>query len=289
MQNRKDILSPLIRSAAPLLSGFLILSIVSPVALRNLSLHAESPPPAPGALYGDLSPDLYLTGRFRPERNSRFVSLEAMKLPAAHGGMYLRRETAEALKEMLDAFHRDHPGTRIWITSATRTFYDQNRIWSGKWNGSIHVEGRSLNQTIPDPRKRALKILEYSSMPGTSRHHWGTDFDINVLTNDYYKRGDGAVIYGWLQKNGARFGFCQPYTEGRREGYYEERWHWSYRPLSLPLLHDWMHRFGSDPSLLEQGETFPGVKSVLDLAPLYVKAVGPGCLRDPENGAVDRR
>ena len=33
----------------------------------------------------------------------------------------------------------------------------------------------------------------------------------------------------------ARFGFCQPYTpkgENRPYGYNEEKWHWSYMPLS---------------------------------------------------------
>ena len=48
--------------------------------------------------------------------------------------------------------------------------------------------------------------------------------------------GPGVALYQWLQKNAARFHFCQPYkgvpedrNPGRfTKGYQEERWHWSY-------------------------------------------------------------
>ncbi len=96
----------------------------------------------------------------------------------------------------------------------------------------------SAAKKYPDPKTRALKILLYSSMPGTSRHHWGTDIDLNSFVNSYFEKGEGAKIYDWLTANAASYGFCQPYTEkgeSRPFGYEEERWHWSYLPLAKQL------------------------------------------------------
>lgn len=74
-------------------------------------------------------------------------------------------------------------------------------------------------------------------MPGTSRHHWGTDIDLNDLTNEAFSKGGRhEKVYHWLVKNALKFGFGQPYTAGRATGYHEERWHWSYLPLSQPFL-----------------------------------------------------
>ena len=60
-----------------------------------------------------------------------------------------------------------------------------------------------------DSLKAAKTILLYSSMPTTSRHHWGTDMDINSLENSYFASGQGLKEYTWLKKNAAKFGFCQ--------------------------------------------------------------------------------
>ena len=39
------------------------------------------------------------------------------------------------------------------------------------------------------------------------------------------------------KKNAAKYGFIQVYTAGRKgEGYFEERWHWSYFPVAQALL-----------------------------------------------------
>jgi LAS superfamily LD-carboxypeptidase LdcB len=75
-------------------------------------------------------------------------------------------------------------------------------------------------------------------MPATSRHHWGTDMDLNSLDNSYFESGEGLKIYQWLTAHAADYGFCQPYTSksGGRTGYEEEKWHWSYLPLSGEFL-----------------------------------------------------
>ena len=105
-------------------------------------------------------------------------------------------------------------GIALRIISATRNFAAQQRIWEAKWRGRRKVNGQVLNIMVPNPTQRALKILEYSSMPGTSRHHWGTDIDLNALTNAYFTSGERVKkVYDWLQAHAAEYGFCQVYTE----------------------------------------------------------------------------
>ena len=50
-------------------------------------------------------------------------------------------------------------------------------------------------------------------MPATSRHHWGTDMDINSVEDDYFKDGKGKKVYRWLVENASKYGFCQVYSD----------------------------------------------------------------------------
>ena len=70
---------------------------------------------------------------------------------------------------------------QLIIVSGTRNFKEQKAIWNRKWNRYNNL--KSID--------RIKKILEYSSMPSTSRHHWGTDLDLNNLNNSYFTSGKG--------------------------------------------------------------------------------------------------
>jgi D-alanyl-D-alanine carboxypeptidase len=178
----------------------------------------------------------YLMGQFDPISDSRFAKIDdAWGQGSAKGGV-LRKETYEAFVKMADTAKKD--GVNLVIISATRNFDSQKRIWENKWDGKTLVEGKNLT-TVSNKSERAKLILLYSSMPTTSRHHWGTDMDLNALENSYFESGDGLKIYTWLQAHASEFGFCQPYTskkDGKRTGYEEEKWHWSYLPLSSAFL-----------------------------------------------------
>ncbi len=227
-------------------------------------------------LYGSLSPERYLTGKFDPSKEPLFVLVGSLGIPTDKRKHYLRKEAAYALRELYRAFRSDHPGVPFWIRSATRNWHTQKVIWENKWYGRRLVGGKRLT-AIANPIDRALKILEYSSMPGTSRHHWGTDFDINELRNRYYDSGNGAVVYRWMKRNASRFGFCQPYTPGRESGYQEERWHWSYRPLAKFYLGDWKRMMQQNPRWLEQLGPFAGFEDAVKLAPRYVESINAAC------------
>lgn len=169
----------------------------------------------------------YLLGNVDQKSDARFVQLEDQHTRGAARGQYLRKEAYEAFKKMAET--ADTEGIQLIIISATRNFSQQKGIWERKWE---------VESAISDEAQRAKKILLYSSMPGTSRHHWGTDMDLNNLNNEYFESGEGLILYEWLQRNAAKFGFCQPYTSKAfgRTGYEEEKWHWSYLPLSSVFL-----------------------------------------------------
>lgn len=165
-----------------------------------------------------------LMGKFTPADHPDFVLVGSPY--SAKAGMYLHKETFDAFKKMYDAAKKD--GVVLNIISSTRNFDQQKKIWEDKWS--------RFAKEAPDETKRALKILEYSSMPGTSRHHWGTDIDLNDLNNPSFEgSGKYRKVYEWLEKNAATYGFGQPYTpkgDARPNGYNEEKWHWSYLPIA---------------------------------------------------------
>jgi zinc D-Ala-D-Ala carboxypeptidase len=168
-------------------------------------------------------------------------------------------------------------GYRLKIVSAFRSFGDQKQIWEDKWTGKTLVESGKLPNTAPDPKARALKILEFSSMPGTSRHHWGTDFDFNSLSNSYFATRDGKRIYDWLTEHAAAYGFCQVYTargEDRPTGYEEEKWHWSYIPVASWYLKQYPVDVG-----YERLTGFEGSDAAkdIDVIKTYVDGINPAC------------
>jgi LAS superfamily LD-carboxypeptidase LdcB len=216
----------------------------------------------------------YLMGKFDPVTHPNFIEIELKY--ASRAGMRLRKQTYQAFLDMQKAAASE--GVVLKILSATRPFDHQKRIWEAKWNGSRKVDGKALPESHPKPKQRALKILEYSSMPGTSRHHWGTDIDINALNNEYFDTGKGYKEYQWLIKNAPAFGFCQPYSPKgpeRPDGYNEERWHWSYLPISKPLTEQYELRIKSrDISGFEGAEA----AALIDVVPKYVIGISKDCL-----------
>jgi len=178
----------------------------------------------------------YIMGKFEPTKHPKFI-----QVPPKHANgrqdRWLRKETYTAFLKMHAAAKKE--GINLEILSATRNFATQKIIWEGKWTGKrLHESKENLAKTTADPTERAIKILKWSSMPGTSRHHWGTDMDLNAFTNDFFEKGEGLKMYTWMTENAAKFGFCQPYSPKnakRPNGYNEEKWHWSYLPIAKPL------------------------------------------------------
>src|SRR6185369_492793 len=145
----------------------------------------------------------YLLGQFDPSKDPRFIALSSHYAQGFARKGFLRKETFEAFKKMADAAKKD--GVSIFIISPTRNFDDQKKIWLNKWTGKIKVEGKDLT-TITNLKERARLIMLYSSMPGSSRHHWGTDMDLNSWDNSYFDKGEGLKVYQWLIAHASQYG-----------------------------------------------------------------------------------
>ena len=174
----------------------------------------------------------YVLGKFDPAAHKWFTKIDIKY--ADRQGLYLHKEAYDAFKDMWSAAKED--GVNLTIRSATRNFGYQKSIWQRKWNGEVLLEGKDNARTkYEDNYQRAIAIMRFSAMPGTSRHHWGTDIDLNAFVNDYFESGKGLKEYEWLLAHAEQFGFVQVYTnkeENNRTGYEEEKWHWSYKPIS---------------------------------------------------------
>ena len=147
----------------------------------------------------------------------------------------LEVNTYKAFKKMEAAAKRD--GIYLKIVSAYRGFERQKLIWNNKYE-------KFTNDFSLEPEKAISEIIRFSTVPGTSRHHWGTDIDIidgnfpdeeNVLVSEKFEK-DGLFynMKNWLDNNSENFGFYLTYTNDKnRKGFEFEPWHYSYKPVSV--------------------------------------------------------
>ena len=223
----------------------------------------------------DAEEKIYLMGKFDPTQETNFVLIQK-EYTTNGSAMYLRKETFDAFLLMKKTAEDD--GINLKIAFATRNFDYQKNIWNSKWNGTMLVDGKNLSKSIPDGLDRFIKILEYSAAPGTSRHHWGTDIDINAATPEYFEGKEGIKVYDWLTQNASSFGFCQPYSlkgDTRSTGYNEEKWHWSYKPLSKTFTEDYKKLINDKDITGFSGDEYA---SKLNLINDYVLGINPDCL-----------
>lgn len=224
-----------------------------------------------------------LAGKFVPEKTQAFKAVPAKFVMG--NPQYLNAEALAAFLRMAAAAEKQ--GYAIRIVSGTRTFATQKAIWEQKFLGHRKVAGKNLAAAIKDENLRSLEILRYSSMPGTSRHHWGTDMDLHEakltgtpLYNETFQKGRGKDFFDWLELNAPQFGFCQPYNGNPAErngdkfahGYQEERWHWSYKPLAAAYLNVYRQ---SAEGLKPNG--FAGSKAAGHLYMDFVQNINPKC------------
>lgn len=158
--------------------------------------------------------------------------------PKLYGdGFQIRKEAFDAFTKMRNAAQKDK--ILIKVVSSYRNFAHQNRIWERKY--------KAYTQQGLSPEKAIDKIIEYSTIPGTSRHHWGTDMDLidgnvaqpkNVLSPAHFEgHGNYVKFKKWMDNHSRDFGFYLVYTDRPgRKGFKYEPWHYSYKPLSHSYL-----------------------------------------------------
>jgi LAS superfamily LD-carboxypeptidase LdcB len=226
----------------------------------------------------ELSKD-FLMGKFDPAKDARYVMV---KPPLSNANLYVHKETLAAFEKMRAAAQKD--GISLTIISGVRNFNAQKSIWEAKWESKRPVDGNILPPIAKlNGAERAKKILLWNSMPGTSRHHWGTDIDMNSVSPAYFNSGKGKKEYEWLQANAATFGFCQTYStmvkenpknEERTTGYQEEKWHWSYTPLAKKFTEAYGRTIKNKDIKGFLGDDTP---EKIDIVKNYVLGINPKC------------
>lgn len=134
--------------------------------------------------------------------------------------------------------------------SSFRDFKTQLRIWNDKYLGRkpLYDEtGRVRDYASLSEEEVIRHILDWSALPGGSRHQWGTEIDVvdaaampegyepKLLPEEVREGGIFHSLHGWLDANIARFGFFRPYKY-YRGGMYPEPWHLSFAPVSLEAI-----------------------------------------------------
>ncbi|MEY8847820.1 M15 family metallopeptidase [Psychroserpens sp. XS_ASV72] len=156
-------------------------------------------------------------------------------------GYKLQKDAYDSFSELKSAALKE--GIHIQVVSSYRNYAHQNRIWERKFK-------RFTNNGL-SPIQSIEKIIEYSTIPGTSRHHWGTDIDIidtnveqpnSVLQPRHFEKG-GCFhkLKSWMDDNSKNFGFHLVYTNNPdRKGFKYEPWHYSFKPISQNYLKQYL-------------------------------------------------
>ncbi len=137
-------------------------------------------------------------GKFDAAKDSLFV--EIPKKYCLLRNEYIHKDVLEHYIAMYEAAALE--GVNLGIVSAFRSFDTQKWLWNQRY------------YTSSNPEKVAKSVLSYLAMPGTSRHHWGTDIDIMSTKLNFFETETGKKAYQWLVDNAANNGFYQVYTAG---------------------------------------------------------------------------
>ena len=134
------------------------------------------------------------------------------------------------------------------VVSGFRSFERQLTIWNEKFSGRrtvLDAAGRPLDVGLLDDAARVRAILLWSALPGSSRHHWGTDVDlidraavpsgyrVQLVGEEFASGGPFEAFHDWLLRHASGYGFFKPYR-GILSGVAPEPWHWSHAPVAEP-------------------------------------------------------
>lgn len=141
-------------------------------------------------------------------------------------------------------------GIDLTPASSFRSFQQQLTIWNDKFHGRrplLDQRGRSLERAALSDDETVAAILLWSALPGSSRHHWGTEIDVidrsalpsgyrvQLTPQEYAPAGVFERLGAWLPRHCEEYGFFLPYDRDRG-GVRPEAWHLSFAPVSGPAL-----------------------------------------------------
>lgn len=140
-------------------------------------------------------------------------------------------------------------GFNLNIASGFRDFDRQAAIWNNKMSGKSAIldsDSQEIAANSLSDRDKVMAILRWSALPGGSRHHWGSDFDlfdrdslpdgvVLQLEPWEYLEGHQRSFYTWLKANLGTYGFFFPYAQDLG-GVAAEPWHISHQATAEQCL-----------------------------------------------------
>lgn len=215
-------------------------------------------------------------------------------LVALPGGHYLQPQAAQDFALLQDRARQ--AGFALAIASSYRSYPRQLAIFNGKAVGDRPVhddDGAAVNLGLLSDTDKLAAILRFSALPGTSRHHWGTDLDVfdagavsegyrvQLTPSEVNEGGPFCALHDWLDEcmaAGESCGFYRPYATDNG-GVAPERWHLSYAPVSVACegrvgAADLLAMWGEDLAL--GSVVAANIESILAR---YVRVAGGWCPR----------
>ncbi len=163
----------------------------------------------------------------------------------------IHQNSADALARLRAA--AQHAGFELRLASGFRSFSQQLTIWNAKARGERRVldaNEQPIDIVGLSDAEKMFAILRWSALPGTSRHHFGTDWDVYAenlmpanyrlqLTQEEYLHGVQKEFNRWLSEFIRTDGdFERPFDNGLF-GVGAEPWHISHSSQAR-LLAPWV-------------------------------------------------
>ena len=133
---------------------------------------------------------------------------------------------------------------RLNIVSHARGFQQQSGIARRALARQALFRVANTDQEIT---QAILSVMQTISLPGFSRHHWGTEVDVVSATrSDWVGSGRFVPLIPFLRNEARRFGFFHPYSGQRPNStlphYQNEPWHLSHWVIANVLQQEWATR-----------------------------------------------
>lgn len=216
-------------------------SAIMPGIREFLLDNEQSPSEADSLLQGAVS-DAFLTGELAdPAKDQTLqaiisvVSTRFDDMKAYYKEAWLPQQSAAAQKKLPKSLNKNNE---------FRSFKKQTGIAAG----ALSKEALFKSSNTDDEIKRAiLNVMKTISLPGFSRHAWGTEIDLDPpVRKEWEGSGSMVPLIPFLTAEAFKFGFYHPYSDKRLSDqlphYEDEPWHLSYWSFAMALQQEYLKR-----------------------------------------------
>jgi len=210
--------------------------------IREFLLDNEKLPSEADALLKGAVSDAFLTGESKSPADvkTRSAIVDAVRkrfddMNRFYQDAWLPQQSKAARKTL---------PAKLKVDNDFRSFGDQTLIASGALKKESKFKSGSTDDEI---QKAIFHVMETISMPGFSRHAWGTEIDlVPPSRKEWQGTGSMVPVIPFLVDEAPKFGFYHPYSDQRLSAtlphYENEPWHLSYWSLATALQEEYMKR-----------------------------------------------